>query len=129
MRKLKDAIRYQQIRDAGFTDGEISFFDLMAKSESEICAFMPIHFFQTQLLDRLNGAGKEVLADKLKAQQFFSLLGIQTPELIGVWHPVHGVTKAGNPMTTATQLPRKRALPGQSKLSWAFYVLREKVDY
>ncbi|SLN52421.1 hypothetical protein ROA7450_02631 [Roseovarius albus] len=56
MAKCIDKIKYQQIRDAGFTDREIAFFDLVSKSEDEICTFLPKHFFNTYFIEALNGA-------------------------------------------------------------------------
>lgn len=103
MNLTEDAVRRQQIRDAGFDDYEIDFYKLMDKSEDEIFSYLSNYFCFTQFIDKLNNSQKEILKDKVAAQYYLNGSGIKTPVLVGVWHPVFGMTGDGRPMTTAAQ--------------------------
>ncbi|SLN52514.1 hypothetical protein ROA7450_02641 [Roseovarius albus] len=103
MNSTEDAIRRQQIRDAGFDDYEIDFYGLIDKTEGEIFSYLSNYFCFTQFIDKLNGSQKEILKDKVAAQYFLNGSGINTPQLIGVWHPVFGMTGDGRSMTTIAQ--------------------------
>ncbi|SLN52492.1 hypothetical protein ROA7450_02638 [Roseovarius albus] len=104
MDSIEDALKYQQIRDFGFNEKEISFLDLMSKPEEEICTFLPIFYQRSNLLETVNSAQRHILSDKIAAQHFLDATGITTPTLIGVWHPIFGLTADGRPMTTTEQL-------------------------
>lgn len=107
MNSIERQIKHQQIRDAGFTDSEITYFDLMSQSEEEICTFLSKHYFNAHVIETLNGGWdcpqREIIIDKLLTQRFLSDLGIDTPQLVGLWHPENGVTKDGRPMITPHQ--------------------------
>lgn len=104
MDNYEDALKYQQIRDAGFNDREITFFDLMSKSEDEICTFLAAHFYKYQIRNTVNTQQRQILSDKIAAQSFLNAIGVKTPTMIGVWHPVFGMTTDGRPLTTEAEL-------------------------
>ncbi|SLN52484.1 hypothetical protein ROA7450_02637 [Roseovarius albus] len=104
MDSIEYALKHQQIRDAGFNDKEISFLDLMSKSEDEICTYLPAYFFRCNFRETLNSNQRQVLSDKMVAHHFLNATGIATPKLIGVWHPIFGLTADGRPMKTVAQL-------------------------
>lgn len=122
MDSIEDALKYQQIRDAGFDDKEIAFFDLMSKPEDEICSYLPSFFYHSHILHTVNGAQREILCDKIATHHFLNAINVPTPTMVGVWHPVYGVTGTGQPMTTVEQFASEleRLLAGKDKLGLIF---------
>ncbi|SLN52505.1 hypothetical protein ROA7450_02640 [Roseovarius albus] len=122
MDSIKDALKYQQIRDAGFDDKEITFFDLMGKPEDEICSYLPSFFYHSNILHTVNGAQREILCDKIATHHFLNAIDVATPTMVGVWHPIFGVTGDGRPMTTVAQFTSEleNLLSGRAQLDLIF---------
>ncbi|SLN52500.1 hypothetical protein ROA7450_02639 [Roseovarius albus] len=103
MDSIEDALKHQQIRDAGFTDTEIAMFGLMDKSEDEICSYLSTHVLFRKIIPVQCSELRRILADKIASQHYLNSVGAKTPTLVGVWDPVFGMTGDGRPMTTVKQ--------------------------
>lgn len=104
MVSLERALKYQQMRDYGFNDREIRYFDLVNKSDDEICTYMPAYVYKHRVRNHINTQQRQVLSDKIAAQHMLGAIGCPMPKMIGVWDPTFGLTVDGRDMTTVSQL-------------------------
>ena len=104
MHFTKVARKAAKLRQAGFSQREIDFLELMAVPDEDIPFFLSEKFSWSRFFPSVNGPQQQVLNDKFITQKFLESLGVAMPTLIGLWHPSYGCTPSGEPLRTAREL-------------------------